>query len=173
MQADASALLAHVQEHAPALVGDGLKSEALLLLAVAPATGEDIAGNALTVDAYQDGFIVAIDVSLHQGNVLVGIYHALVGDSPEIAVLGGQLGLGYSLDQFIVAHAIGDDVGDGDDLEVVLGGEGLQLGQPGHGAIVGHDLTDHPGGIELGQVGKVYGCLGLSGPYQDTTLPGA
>ena len=50
--------------------------------------------------------------------------------------------------------------------EVVLLGETLEFGQPGDGAVVVHDLGQHPGRIETGQMGQVDRRLGVAGPLE-------
>ena len=50
-----------------------------------------------------------------------------------------------------VRAAIGDQVGDRADLQAVQLGERHQVRQPGHGAVVVHDLADHAGRVQPGQ----------------------
>ena len=68
-------------------------------------------------------------------------------------------------------EAVLDEVGDGADLEVVLLAELLEVRQPRHGAVVLHDLADHPGGLEPRQPAKVHGTLGLTRAYQHAAGP--
>jgi hypothetical protein len=64
------------------------------------------------------------------------------------------------------AGTVVDQVGDGADLEAVFAGEGDQLGQAGHGAVVVHDLADDRRRFEAGHAGKVDSRLrcGRRGP---------
>jgi hypothetical protein len=71
-----------------------------------------------------------------------------------------------------VATPIGDQVGDGRDLQAVALGEGDQVVAPGHGAVVVHDLADHARRVEAGQACQVDRRLGVAGAHQDTALPG-
>ena len=62
---------------------------------------------------------------------------------------------------------VGDEVGDGADLQAVMLGEGHEIGQPGHGPVLVHDLADHAGRIETGQAADVDRRLGMAGADQD------
>ena len=81
-------------------------------------------------------------------------------------------GLGNDLDQMIVAKPVGDEIGDGGDLEPVTLGEGDEVGQPRHGAVVVHDLADHAGGIKSGKPRDVDGGLGMSGADKHAAILG-
>jgi hypothetical protein len=50
-----------------------------------------------------------------------------------------------AFNQRLVAAAVLDQVGDGADLQAVLGGKNLQIGQAGHGAVIIHDFANHGG----------------------------
>ncbi len=72
----------------------------------------------------------------------------------------------------VVAQPVGDQIGDGGDLETVTLGEGDEVGQPRHGAVVVHDLADHAGGIESGKTRKIDGRLGMAGAHQHAAFLG-
>ena len=63
-----------------------------------------------------------------------------------------------------------DQVGDGADLQAVLGGEQLQVGQARHGAVVLHDLADHGGGRSAGHRGQVAAGFGMAGAHQHAAV---
>ncbi|SST08960.1 Uncharacterised protein [Acinetobacter baumannii] len=65
-----------------------------------------------------------------------------------------------------------DQVGDGADLDPVLGGERLQFGPASHAAVVVHHLADHPGRLEPGHPRQVAGRLGVPGASQGTARLG-
>ena len=48
-----------------------------------------------------------------------------------------------------------------------------QVGHAGHGAVFLHDLADHPGRVEAGDLGQVDRGLGLAGAHQHAAVPGA
>ena len=58
------------------------------------------------------------------------------------------------------------------DLQPVALGEGDQVGQPRHGAVVVHDLADHAGGIEPGKPRDIDGRLGMAGADQHAAVLG-
>jgi hypothetical protein len=67
-----------------------------------------------------------------------------------------------ALDIAFGAAAIGDQVGDGADLQAVQLGEGDQIGHPRHRAVVVHDLADHAGGGQAGHAADVDRRLGMA-----------
>ena len=71
-EADAPALLAHVQQDAPALLFDLGQGGGELLAAVAAQGAEGVPGEALRVDPAQHILPVA-DVPLHQGHVVLAV----------------------------------------------------------------------------------------------------
>jgi hypothetical protein len=56
-------------------------------------------------------------------------------------------GTSATLDQMVMAAAIGDQVADRADLEAVAAGEGDEIVHPRHRAVVLHDLADHARGL--------------------------
>ena len=74
--------------------------------------------------------------------------------------------LDRALDEVIVFAAIGDEVGDGADLETVKLRELHEVGQPRHRAVVVHDLADHAGRIEPREPRDIDGGFGMAGAHQ-------
>ena len=72
----------------------------------------------------------------------------------------------------VVAAAVGDQVGDGGDLQAVELGEGDQVRQPRHGAVVVHDLADHAGRIQPGEPRDIDRRLGMAGAHQHAAVAG-
>ena len=63
---------------------------------------------------------------------------------------------------------VADEVRDGDEGQVVLLGEGLELGQSGHARLVlGDHLAQHARGVLAGQAAQVDGGFGVPGALQD------
>ena len=89
----------------------------------------------------------AADVALHQRDML-GIGDAVdIDQHAEIAAMPAvERHFRHALDDAVMAPAIGDQVGDGADLQAVALGEGDQVVAPRHRAVVIHDLADHAGG---------------------------
>ena len=136
------------------------------MAAVAALGVEHVPGETLGVHPHQD-VLAPLHVALHEGDVLQAVDLVLERDDLELAVLRGHGGLRHAPHEPLVGQAIGHDLGDGDELDRVLGGEPLQLGAPGHGAVLVHDLTDHARRGQSGQAGQVDGSLGLPHAAQD------
>ena len=49
---------------------------------------------------------------------------------------------GLARHESLMAHAVADEIGDGDELEVVLAAEDGEIGEARHGAIVIHDFAN-------------------------------
>ena len=167
-QADAAALVAaHVQHHAAALARDHRHRGVQLRAAVTAARAEHVAGQALGVHPHQDVVAVGVgpgDVAAHQRDVLDVLVDAGVADGAELAVPGRDPGFGDPLDVLLVLAPPFDQVGDGDQRQVVLVGEDPQLVGLGHRALVllADDLADRAGGLQPGQPGQVDGGLGVA-----------
>jgi hypothetical protein len=87
---------------------------------LAERVGEDVDG----VHAHRDR-AAGRGIALHQGDVLGHRHLVDVDDAAEVAAIDAlEGGLAQPLDDRIVAPAIGDQVGDGADLEAVALGEG-------------------------------------------------
>ncbi len=114
--------------------------------------------------------VVLAPGAAHQRDVdgLAGAVAEGVGD--EFA--GGRLQRAgaHLLHQRFVAAAVLDEVGDGADLQAVLGGELLQVGQAGHGAVVLHDLADDGGRAAAGHGGQVAAGFGVAGAHEHAAI---
>ena len=170
-EADAPALLAHVEEHAPPLPLDLPHGGGKLLAAVAAQGAEGVAGEALGVDPAEHVLTVP-QVPLHQGHMVLAVeaVHKAVGH--EIAVLGGHLGHCHLIHQLVVALAVVLQVLDGDEGETVALRELHELGSAHHGAVLPHDLAAQAAGLQPRQTAQVHGGLGVALPLQDTILFG-
>jgi len=103
------------------------------------------------------------------------VVDAGVTDRPELAVPGGNAGLGDPLDVLLVLAPPFDEVGDGDQGQTVLVGENPQLVGLSHGAFVflAHDLADGAGRLQARHPGQIDGGLGVAGPAQHAPVFGA
>ena len=115
------------------------------------------------------------DVAADQRDVLDVVVDAGVADGAELAVPGGDPGLGDALDVLFVLAPPLDQVGDGDQRQAVLVGEDPQFVGLGHRALVllADDLADRAGRLQAGQPGQVDGGLGVAGAAQHPTVLGA
>jgi len=90
----------------------------------------------------------------------------LVGENAHfpIAAIFGMHRFTRGFDhQIVMPCAISDQIGNGADLEFMLGGKVHQLAQTGHGAIIIHDLADHAGGVQPRKAGNIHRRLGMAG----------
>ena len=154
VQPDATALLIHVHDRAAALRRHPRHRRLQLIAAVAALRAEDVAGHALIVNAHQRRLVRA-EVAHHERHVLLVVDQGAVADHPELAEAAGQRRLLHALDQPFVRQPVGDDVGDGDDAQVVLAGQPLQVRHPGHRAVVLHHLADHRRRVQPGEIAEI------------------
>ena len=100
--------------------------------------------------------------------MLLVVEHGLVDESAELPALGRDASLGDQPDQLLVLAPVADEVGDGDQRQVVLLGEALEVGQAGHLRLVlGHDFAQDPGGREAGGPAEIHRRLGVPRPLED------
>ena len=141
-EADAATLVAAQVDDAPSPSSairctrrDELRS------AVTAQRAEHVAGEALGVHAHEH-VLLALHRATHEREVLLTVEQALVDVAGEVAPLGGDLRLGDATHELLALAAIADQVGDRDELQVVLARELDQLGQTGHAGLVrGDDLA--------------------------------
>ena len=85
-----------------------------------------------------------------------------VADGLEVAEAGRQPRRDDALDELVVAAAVGDEVGDGDHLQVVALAVLDEVADARHRAVVVHDLADDAGGVQAGEPREVDRGLGLA-----------
>ena len=113
------------------------------------------------------------DVALHQSDMLGILDLVDVDHHAELAaVLAVQHGFQRALDDRLGPAAIGDQVGDGADLQPVELGELHQIRQPGHGAVVVHDLADHAGRVHPRHARQIDRRFRVSRPDQHAAVAG-
>ena len=87
---------------------------------------------------------------------------AIIDRTPLAAMLAVERAFARTLDQMIVLHPVFDQVADRADLELVTPRELHKVVEPGHRAVIVHDLADHARGIEPGQARNVDRRFGMS-----------
>jgi len=165
-------------------------------LAATAVCAEDVAGGAAGVDADEHGMgagwavvrcageacgaadeggtTARTEVATHQGEVaLSAVDFRLVGDHAEFAVASLDAGFARAHDIALMAEAVTDELGDGEDAEAVLLAERDEVRDAGHFAVVAHDFADDAGGGETGHAGEVDGGLCLAGADKDAAAAGA
>ena len=116
--------------------------------------------------------LAGLPLPQHQSQVKRAAGLVAVGVGDELSMHGAQRPRGDLLDQRFGATAVLDQVGDGADLQAVLGGKLLQVGQARHGAVVLHDLADHGGRRAAGHGGQVATGFGMAGAHQHAAIDG-
>ena len=154
---------AQVDDDALALGRDLFERLVELQPAVAAQRPEHVTGEALGVHPHEHVRLTG-DVAAHERHVLDPVEQALEHVRGEVAVLRRDAGLGHPPDQLLAVPAEADQVGDRDQLQAVLGGERLELGQARHRAVVVHHLGEHARGREAGEPGEVDRGLGVARP---------
>src|SRR5450759_5084557 len=105
MEPDPATFLPHIDQNPAALFSYQLQRDGKLLSAVAAQAAKNIAGS--TFRMHSDQYRLASShVAHYQGDVLGGIAVTFIGDSSELAVLGGQFGLRHPVHQFFMAGAV-------------------------------------------------------------------
>ena len=72
-----------------------------------------------------------------------------------------------------MAHTVADEVGDGDEFEVVFAAKDGEIGEARHGAIVIHDFANDAAVGETGEAGEVDRSFSLTGANKHAALTGA
>src|SRR6516164_8629138 len=99
------------------------------------------------VHAHEDWLFGGVfDVAFDEGDVGFGVDVRFVHNHAEVAVGGRHDAFGQPSHVTLMRHAVADQLGDGEHLQVVLPAEVGELGHAGHRAIVVHDLADDAGG---------------------------
>ena len=105
-----------------------------------------------------------LGISQHDGDRLLVFIANPVGDDPARTIAIGQIGLGNAIDQLLALAAILDQLLDGDDLQVVLPCQIVELVARGALAAVGQHFAKNARGLKPGHAGQVNRRLGMPGP---------
>src|SRR5213593_4290995 len=97
------------------------------------------------MDAHEGGRASG-KVAANKGDVLVVVDVAGVGDHAEFAKTRGKNGFSNAADVAFVLHAVADEVGHREHLQIVFFAEFDELGHAGHGAVFVHDFANDSGG---------------------------
>ena len=111
--------------------------------------------------------LAAVDLALHERDVVLAGQRLAEGDGGELAVRGRQAHGGRALDELLGAAAVLDQVGDRDHLEPVPLAVRDQVGDAGHRPVLVHDLADDAGRVQARQAREVDGRLRLAGALED------
>src|SRR5216683_350971 len=85
-------------------------------------------------------------VAANEGDVLVVVDVTGVGDHAEFAKTRGKNGFRDAAHVAFVLHAVANEVGHREHLQIVFPAKLDELGHAGHGAVFVHDFADDSGG---------------------------
>ena len=136
--------LAAVEQHcyAAAVVSDVLQATVQAPRVHGAVDFEGIEHRQRLVHAHRNG-LVGLPLALDQRQMHCLARAVAKSMGGESAKSGLQRALADFFDQRLGANAVFDQVGNGANLQAMLGGKQLQVRQTRHGAVVFHDLADH------------------------------
>ena len=131
---------------------------------------EQVADRIDRVHAHQQrGF--AAEIALHHHEMLGRLQRAGIDEQLPLAALRMlDHALLHAPHEALGTAAMGDQVGDGAELQAVALREGDEIGQPRHRAVIVHDLADHARRVEPGQARDVDRGLGVPRAHQRAAL---
>ena len=100
--------------------------------------------------AHQHRAIAVLHIAVDQGHVRFAIDLAFIRQHTKLAVAGLKVRFPHPMNQTFVRHAVANQFGDREHLQLVLLTKLRQVGDAGHGAVIVHDLADHAGGHQPG-----------------------
>src|SRR6202453_2896356 len=135
------------------------------------AGAENIAKDISTMQPRRHVAAIA-DRSVHESKMQDGIEWRAIRVTLKLA--DGRLNRkgGDPLDQLLARLPIGDEIRDRNALDLVLIGEGLDLGSDHHGAVVIGELADHGDRRQARKLAKVDGGLGMAGAHEHAPILG-
>ena len=102
------------------------------------------------------------NITLNQGHVVLAVELVHIAICHKVAVFGGHLGNSHAVYQLFVALTVGLQILDGDEFQVVLLCQLLQLWCSHHGTIVLHDFAAQTTFLQSSQTHQVYGGFGVT-----------
>jgi hypothetical protein len=112
-------------------------------------------------------------IAVDQRDVLRLVHVVLIPDDGELAEIGGNPRLGHAVHQLLGLEPVGHELRDGDERQIVLPGDLLQLRAARHRAVGVEDLADDAGGHQPGEPRQIDARLRLPHPLQHAPGPGA
>src|SRR6266850_4265473 len=172
-EVEAAAVATKIEDDALPLRGDALHRLLEEAPRVALAVPEDVARKVLEVRAHEHR-LVGPELALHEDQVLRLVDVGGVDERPELpAVARRDARLRRPVHERVVAAPVLDQLGNGRDLEAVLGGEAFEVWQPCHRAVLAQDLADDAGRLEAGEARQVDRAFRLPGANEHAATPGA
>jgi len=167
-KADAAALLAEVKEHASVL-SDAFHGGVELATTVAPAGGENVSGEALGVNPYQDRG-VRIDIAPGQGEMVRVVGMRAIKVTVKWAVIGREVYGLFMLNQTLGPASIFDNLGNSTGLQPVGFLVGSQVSDASHGPVFMHDFAEYSGCWEVSHADKIDCGFGMPGTAEHSVI---
>ena len=111
-----------------------------LFAAVATLTAEDVACHAARVHAHQHGFVFGPRAFV-EDDVFQSVALLAEGNDMEVSVGCRHVGFYATLHERLLLEAIGDEVANADNLQIVLASHFLELWHTRHGAVLVEDFN--------------------------------
>ena len=175
-QADAAALLPHVDDHAAARLGDLLHRVLELRTAVALRGVQHVAGQALAVHPHEHRLVLNrhdsrrgldADPAERQREVRLLIDHRRVREQVELAELGRQLQRDLALDELLAPPPVLDQVGDAcTSSGRACAQNSRRSGRRAIDAVFVQHLAEHADFAEPREPAEIDHALGVPGPDQ-------
>ena len=170
-QTDTATFLIEIDDRPATLGLDFPQSLVQLLAAIAAQGAEDVARRAGRMDADQHRLGTA-DVALDDGNVLQPVALLAERDETEVAELCGHVHLFALLHNRLLLQAVGNQIGDRDEFDVIFVGHLAQFRETRHRTVVVHNFHQGSRRIETRQAREVDAGLRMPCPTQNTLVLG-
>src|SRR5579859_5488987 len=169
IDAEAAAGVMEIEKHAAIFFSDGFEGAVDEISAIAGCGAEDVAREAVRVDANEGGRLT-FEFAADECDVLVVVNVARVGDHAEITETSSENRLSEAADVTFVLHAIANQIGNREQFQIVRFAEFDELRHAGHGAVFTHNLADDSGGSETRDAREVDAGFGLAGANENAAV---
>ncbi len=116
--------------------------------------------------------VLAGDLALDHRDVVLVVHQRAVPEDRELAEARRHARRDDPFDELVVAPAVGDQIGDRDQLQRVLVAVGLEIVEAGHRPVLVLDLADQTRGLAACEAREIDRGLGMTGALQDAPVPG-
>jgi hypothetical protein len=132
---------------------------------------EDVAGETFGVHANENAGVWTY-LAENERDVLVLIHVVAVTDDAPGSALHWEASFRDPMHETLRLEPVRHELSDGDEGQVVLLGEPIQLRSPGARPIFAQDLANDAGGDEAGESGKIHSRFSMSNALEDSAFPG-
>ena len=168
-QANAAALLTHINDSAAAILLNHAQSSRQLVAAVAAQAAERITGQALAVYAHQH-VLLACHITLDNRHMAQIIEVIFISNNTEVAVLRRQRSLCSTMHHLLMRLAVSHKVSHRDEHQLMLLGKLNQLRRACHMAVIAHNLAADTNRTQACQLAQIHSGFGMTGAHQHAAL---